>query len=173
MFTPPKKNTTPLPTPKVFLFFFDYVLVFFDFFFFSLLRNPKKVQIRECFIALIENTVQYSQNNRASTYTNAKLYPPQPECICGRRDVFQFADELVVAFLMATRRFPFWVFFSRFFWCHLDLFDTTYYAAITIGKHNHVVQSGALVKNALFINHALKFFCFVFFLGPKLSRLSV
>lgn len=56
---------------------------------------------------------------------------------------------------MATQRFPFIC-----FWCHFGLFDTTYYAAITIGKCNHVVQSGGAVK--------MLYSSIIQVLGPKL-----
>lgn len=63
----------------------------------------------------------------------------------------QFASQLVVACLDG---------YTALFivWCHLDLFDTTYYAAITIGKCNHVVQSGGpLSKCFIHRSYSLRF----------------
>lgn len=88
-------------------------------------------------------TVQYLQNNRAWTYTNAKLYPHNLNVLVDGETFLSSLVNQLLRVLTATQRF---LFFFLFFWCHLDLFDTTYYAAITIGKCNHVVQSGGSVK---------------------------
>lgn len=76
-----------------------------------------------------------------------KALPRQPECICGGRDVSSLSP--------GSNAFPFVC-----FWCRLDLFDTTYYAAITIGKCSHVVQSGGAVETLYSSIILFKFFFF-------------